>query len=143
MKKGLASFAVGLLFALGLGISGMTDVTKVFGFLDILGQWKPALMFVMAGAIGVHAIGYYFVRKRHSPVLDTEFHVPKNKKISASLVSGAFIFGIGWALAGFCPGPALVSLASLDERPWIFVLSMIIGMRIFHYVSKTKIYSPP
>jgi uncharacterized membrane protein YedE/YeeE len=143
MKKTLAAMLVGFLFALGLGISGMTQVTKVFGFLDIFGHWDPSLMFVMAGAIGVHAFGYYFVRRMNSPVLDTEFHVPKKREISASLVCGAFIFGVGWGLAGFCPGPAIVSLASLDPRPAIFVASMLAGMLIFTLVSRTRIYSPP
>ncbi len=143
MKRGLASFVVGTLFALGLGLSGMTQVTKVTGFLDIFGAWDPSLMFVMVGAIGVHGLGYYFVRKRHSPVLDKEFHVPKRKDINLPLISGAFIFGIGWAMSGFCPGPAVVSLVTFDARPWIFFLSMLIGMRVFRYVSRTKIYSPP
>ena len=143
MKKALAAFIVGVIFALGLGLSGMTQVNKVFGFLDIFGSWEPALMFVMAGAIAVHAVGYYFVRRMNSPILDTEFHVPKPKQITASLVSGAFIFGVGWGLAGFCPGPAIVSLVTLDVRPWLFVLSMIAGMRIFAYVARTRIYTPP
>ncbi|RZA20773.1 MAG: YeeE/YedE family protein [Proteobacteria bacterium] len=143
MKKALAALVVGFIFALGLGISGMTQVTKVFGFLDVFGQWDPSLIFVMAGAILVHAVGYHFVRRMNSPVLDTEFHVPKKRGISASLVSGAFIFGVGWGLAGFCPGPALVSLVTLDERPWMFVVCMLIGMRLFTLLSRTRIYSPP
>lgn len=143
MKRALAAFVVGLIFALGLGISGMTQVTKVFGFLDVFGNWQPALIFVMGGAIAVHALGYYFVRRMNSPVLDSEFHVPKKKTISASLVGGAFIFGVGWGLAGFCPGPALVSLASLELRPLIFVASMLVGMKVFAFVAKTRIYSPP
>lgn len=143
MKKSLAAFVVGVIFALGLGISGMTQVTKVFGFLDVFGEWQVALIFVMAAAIGVHALGYHLVRRQNSPVFDTEFHVPKAKRITPSLLSGAFIFGVGWGLAGFCPGPAIVSLVTFDLRPWLFVLSMIVGMRIFAYVARTRIYSPP
>ncbi len=143
MKRGFAAFIVGLIFAAGLGLSGMTKVSKVVQFLDVFGNWDPSLMFVMVGAILVHGTGYYFVRKRHSPVLDTEFHVPKRRDINLPLISGAFIFGIGWALSGFCPGPAVLSLTTLESRPWIFVIAMLLGMRIFRYVSRTKIYSPP
>lgn len=143
MKKVLAAFAVGVIFALGLGISGMTQVTKVFGFLDVLGEWNPALMFVMVGAILVHALAYHLIRRRNRPVLDNEFHLPQKKGFSGSLIVGAIIFGAGWGLAGFCPGPAVVSLASFETRPWIFVLFMLVGMKIFSFVSKTRIYSPP
>lgn len=143
MKRFLASFIVGLIFALGLGISGMTQVSKVFGFLDVFGNWEPALIFVMAGAILVHAVGYYFVTKRDKPVLDEKFNIPKKRKITGSLVGGAFIFGVGWGLAGFCPGPAMVSLATFELRPLIFVVAMLVGMKVFAFVAKTRIYSPP
>lgn len=121
-------FAVGVLFALGLGISGMTQPQKVVGFLDILGSWDPSLMFVMIGAIGVHMISYRLIRKRSSPVLTADWHVPAEKRIDSKLLLGAALFGAGWGIAGYCPGPAITSLASFEAQPLIFVGSMIFGM---------------
>lgn len=121
-------FAVGVLFALGLGISGMTQPQKVVGFLDILGSWDPSLMFVMIGAIGVHMISYRLIRKRSSPVLTADWHVPVEKRIDSKLLLGAALFGIGWGIAGYCPGPAITSLANFEAQPLIFVGSMIFGM---------------
>lgn len=131
MKNNIAALLVGIIFALGLGISGMTRPEKVIGFLDIFGQWDASLAFVMAGAIAVHALAYRFIRRRSSPLFSKEFYVPTSKELTASLIIGAFIFGVGWALAGFCPGPAITSLASFKTRPVIFVVSMIFGMLLF------------
>lgn len=131
MKSNLSSFVVGLLFALGLGISGMTSPSKVVGFLDIFGSWDPSLMFVMIGAIGVHATSYFFIKKRSSPLLAGSWHLPSSKEITPSLIIGAILFGVGWGLAGFCPGPAVTSLATLNNRVIIFVVAMIIGMLLF------------
>jgi uncharacterized protein len=131
MKNNFAAFIVGIIFALGLGISGMTRPEKVIGFLNIFGQWDMSLAFVMAGAIGVHAVTYRLIRRRNSPLFSKEFHVPTSKELTSSLVIGAFIFGIGWALAGYCPGPAITSLGSFQFRPFLFVGSMILGMILF------------
>ncbi len=128
LNRSLAAFGVGLLFALGLGISGMTQVGKVIGFLDIFGSWQAALVFVMGGAILVHAIAYQLIRKQPRPAFDPAFHIPEKKRIDLPLLGGALVFGLGWGMGGFCPGPALVSLASGQPRPWIFTLSMIAGM---------------
>lgn len=134
MKNAFASLVVGFIFALGLGLSGMTRPEKVVSFLDIFGNWDPSLLFVMVGAIAVHFVTYRLIRRRPSPVLTPDWHVPTKKNITPALVVGSFLFGVGWGLAGFCPGPALASLASLREGPVLFVVSMIFGMGAFKFV---------
>lgn len=136
MKNAIASLIVGFIFAIGLGVSGMTQPQKVIGFLDLFGQWDPSLIFVMAGAVIVHFVTYRLIRKRTSPLFSTQWHVPTKKEITPALVIGAFIFGVGWALGGFCPGPAVTSLASFESRPVIFVISMIVGMIAFKLLDK-------
>jgi uncharacterized membrane protein YedE/YeeE len=136
MKNGLAALVVGFIFSLGLGISGMTQPQKVVGFLDLFGNWDPSLMFVMVGAIGVHLVSYRIIRRRNSPLLSMKWYVPEKKEITPALVLGAVIFGIGWGLAGFCPGPAVTALASLSVKPLVFVVSMIGGMLIFRAVDQ-------
>ena len=136
MKNALSSFTVGLLFALGLGISGMTQPQKVIGFLDVFGAWDPSLLFVMGGAVGVHFLTFRWILKRPAPLLSAKWHVPNKKDITFSLVFGAILFGMGWGLAGFCPGPALTSVASLQVKPIYFVLSMIAGMYLYRVFDK-------
>lgn len=136
MKNAAASFVVGFIFAIGLGLSGMTQPQKVIGFLDIFGDWDPSLAFVMVGAILVHAVTYKFIRRRQSPLLAMHWHVPTKREITPALIVGSFIFGVGWALAGFCPGPAVTSLASFDRTPLIFVISMLSGMALFRLVDR-------
>lgn len=131
MKNNVAALIVGVFFALGLGISGMTRPEKVIGFLNIFGNWDASLAFVMAGAIAVHAVAYRLIRRRNSPLFSKEFYVPTSKELTPSLIIGAFIFGVGWALAGYCPGPAITSLASFQFRPLMFVVSMLLGMFLF------------
>lgn len=134
--NGLVAFIVGLIFSLGLGLSGMTNPKNVLGFLDIFGDWNPSLIFVMIGAISVHFILFRFIMKREAPLLSHKWHVPTKHEITPSLILGSSLFGIGWGLAGYCPGPALVSLANLNEKPFIFVISMSIGMLIFQELDK-------
>ena len=137
--KGLIALVVGFIFALGLGISGMTQPHIVRGFLDVFGQWDWRLMGVMIGAIGIHAVTYRLIIKRKSPLLDADFSLPKATTIDKRLVVGAIIFGLGWGWAGICPGPGIVSLAS-GQKPFIlFVVSMLIGMKIFQ-VMDTKLF---
>jgi len=136
MKNGLSALIVGLVFALGLGISGMTQPQKVIGFLDLFGQWDPSLMFVMVGAIAVHMVSYRFIRQRQSPLLSMRWHLPDQRSLSPALIIGAVLFGVGWGLAGFCPGPAVTSLASLSLKPFVFVVSMLLGMLIFRAIDK-------
>lgn len=135
MKNSVVAFGVGVLFALGLGLSGMTQPGKVVGFLDLFGNWDPSLMFVMIGAIAVHLVSYFLIRRRSSPFLDSKWHLPTKREIDRPLLIGALLFGIGWGLAGFCPGPALTSLASLQTIPVIFVISMIAGMLLHRQVA--------
>lgn len=136
MKNALAALVVGFIFALGLGLSGMTQPQKVIGFLDLFGQWDPSLIFVMIGAILVHFVTYKLIRKKNSPLLSSQWHVPTKKEITPALILGSFIFGVGWALGGFCPGPAVTSLASFDKTPIIFVASMLVGMLVFKVVDQ-------
>lgn len=131
MKSVLAAGIVGFIFALGLGLSGMTDPAKVLGFLDLFGRWDPSLAFVMAGSIFIHFFTYRWIRRRKSPLFSREWHVPTKTRITPSLAVGAILFGAGWGLAGYCPGPAITSLASLQPRPVIFVVGMGLGMVFF------------
>ncbi len=125
--KILSFFLLGALFAVGLGISGMTQPQKVLGFLDVFGAWDPALMFVMGGAVAVNFIGFRLTVGRPHPLLATRFDIPTRRDIDWQLVTGASLFGAGWGLAGFCPGPALVALASGSTDVLLFVGAMFIG----------------
>jgi hypothetical protein len=131
MKRVFAAFGVGVLFALGLGISGMTLPAKVIGFLDVTGQWDPALAFVMGGAVVVYAIGYRLVTRREAPQFAASFSLPKRRDIDLRLLGGAALFGAGWGLGGYCPGPALVSTVTLTSDVMVFVGAMFVGMRAF------------
>lgn len=134
MKKNIISLIVGILFALGLGLSGMTQPQKVIGFLDIFGQWDPSLIFVMGGAVGFHLITYKLIRSRKTPLLDNKWHVPTNKDISPRLVTGAILFGAGWGLAGYCPGPAMTALATGHSQTILFASAMLAGMFLFKII---------
>lgn len=131
MNSSIAAFASGLVFALGLGLSGMTQPAKVTAFLDIAGKWNPSLAFVMVGAILVHAVLYRLIRHRQTPLFASTFTIPTRTDIDARLVGGAALFGIGWGLGGFCPGPAITSLASGNIPVLIFVIAMLAGMYLF------------
>jgi uncharacterized membrane protein YedE/YeeE len=126
----IASFMCGLLFGFGLLISGMTQPAKVTGFLDIFGRWDPTLAFVMGAALAVSGVGYSLVQRRRRPVFAPQLLWPGKTEIGWSLVIGSTLFGAGWGLAGLCPGPALVNLASLSPRVAAFVLAMIAGMTL-------------
>lgn len=132
----LIAILSGVLFSFGLGISGMTKPSKVFGFLDLFGNWDPTLIFVMIGAIAVHLVSYQLIKKMPSPLLATKFQIPSKKEITPALITGAVLFGAGWGLAGYCPGPALVSLATLEFRTLLFVISMIVGMFLFQVLDR-------
>jgi len=129
-------FVVGVLFALGLGMGGMTDPHRVQGFLDIFGDWDPSLAFVMMGAVCLHVVTYRFIRKRATPMISAHWHIPERKDLNAKLIGGSLMFGAGWGLAGYCPGPALTSLTSLDMNIFIFVGCMILGMITFSFVDR-------
>lgn len=129
-QRALAAAVSAVLFGVGLVLSGMTQPAKVIGFLDVTGAWDPSLMFVMVGAIGVHAIAWRFIKRAPQPVLGGTFQVPTNTAIDARLVVGAGLFGIGWGLSGICPGPGLVSLASNSSAVLTFVGAMFVGLAI-------------
>lgn len=126
MKSAVAGLA-GLLFGLGLILGGMTQPAVVLGFLDIFGSWNPRLLFVMGGAVLTTTIGYRLVLRRSKPLLETKFHLPDTQRIDLRLVTGAALFGIGWGMAGYCPGPALVSLAGGALSVWLLVAAMVTG----------------
>ncbi|HEV8109167.1 MAG TPA: YeeE/YedE family protein [Burkholderiales bacterium] len=126
-----AAFAAGLLFGIGLLVSGMTDPGKVIGFLDLAGNWDPSLAFVMGGAVLAGFFGFMFAQRRTTSFLGGAMHLPHNRDIDNRLVGGSLVFGIGWGLAGFCPGPALVSFAAGEEKAAIFVAAMLIGMLLY------------
>ena len=138
MRSMLTSFVSGVVFAVGLGIGGMTQPAKVIGFLDFAGNWDPSLAFVMIGAIAVHAFLYRVIRKRPSPLFSPAFSLPTRTDIDLCLVGGAAIFGLGWGLAGFCPGPALTSLASGNFSPVIFSAGMIAGMFLYQFIEALR-----
>ena len=122
------AFGIGALFALGLGLAGMTQPARVVGFMDITGDWDPSLAFVMLGAIGVHRLAYQQgVPRMDAPCFHTRFNIPTRREIDARLVLGAALFGAGWGIGGFCPGPAVVSSAAGMGAAWIFFAAMVVG----------------
>ena len=128
--KSLFALLGGLLFGVGLAMSGMTDTAKVLGFLDLFGNWLPDLAFVMGGAVCVTLVAFRFVLARPGPVLVDEFSLPTNTTIDGRLLGGAALFGIGWGIYGYCPGPALSSLVYLEPASFVFVAAMFVGMAI-------------
>jgi uncharacterized membrane protein YedE/YeeE len=132
--KNFIAFIVGLIFALGLGISGMTQTQVVRGFLDVTGEWNYSLIGVMAGAIFVHSILFYFIKKKNSPLLDSKFHFPTRKDLDWRLIIGAAIFGLGWGWTGICPGPGIVAMTSGNINIITFIIFMLVGMGIFKLI---------
>lgn len=125
------SLLAGLVFGLGLILSGMANPAKVLGFLDISGSWDPSLGLVMAGAIAVGAVGFALARKRAVSLLGLDMELPKARLVDRRLVGGSLLFGIGWGVAGFCPGPALVALGMGESKAAVFVIAMLVGMAVF------------
>lgn len=124
----------GALFGTGIAMSGMANPAKVINFFDVAGSWDPSLAFVMGGAVIVTFIGYRLVLQRPKPVFEPTFDIPQNRKLDAKLLTGAGIFGVGWGLAGFCPGGALPALGTLDSRVILFVVALIAGMFATRFV---------
>jgi uncharacterized membrane protein YedE/YeeE len=131
-----SAFVAGLVFGIGLLLSGMTDPGKVIGFLDIAGTWDPSLGFVMGGAILVGAFAFRVAGKRARTLMGGAFHLPHRRDIDPRLVGGSVLFGIGWGLAGFCPGPALVSFGAGYEKAAVFVAAMLGGMLLFRALDR-------
>jgi uncharacterized membrane protein YedE/YeeE len=126
----LTSFVIGMVFGFGLTISEMINPARVIGFLDVTGRWDPTLALVMAGALAVTLPAFSIILRRARPVLSRQFYLPTKSKIDRAVIFGAAIFGVGWGLAGFCPGPALAGLASGDPGVFLFVAAMIAGQWI-------------
>ncbi|QXH97940.1 YeeE/YedE family protein [Pseudomonas monsensis] len=130
------AWLAGLIFGIGLLISGMTNPAKVIGFLDLAGHWDPSLAFVMAGAIAVAAVGFKFARTRTRSLLGLPMNLPTARHIDRRLIVGSLLFGIGWGLAGVCPGPALVLLGSGIGKGAVFVIAMLVGMGLFEWLER-------
>ena len=132
--RALSFFLLGVLFAVGLCISGMTQPGKVLAFLDVFGVWDPALMCVMGGAVAVNFVGYRLAMGQPHPLLAARFDVPTRRDVDVQLVGGAALFGLGWGLAGFCPGPAIVALASGSSDVLVFVAAMLAAFLLKDYL---------
>ena len=132
----LSSLLAGLVFGLGLIVSGMANPAKVIGFLDLAGRWDPSLALVMAGAIAVGAIAFALARTRTASLLDAPMKLPSEQRIDRRLLAGALVFGVGWGIAGFCPGPALVAIGMGSAKAVVFVVATLAGMGIFQIAEK-------
>jgi uncharacterized protein len=133
----VAALAAGAVFGAGLLLSGMTDPSRVVGFLDVTRGWDPSLAFVMGGAVAVYAVAFRVVRSRRTdPWFDIAFHLPTRRDLDVGLIAGAAIFGVGWGLGGLCPGPALVAAGSGSATGLLFVAAMIVGMLAQHSASR-------
>ena len=142
MTTVFASLLAGLVFGLGLIVSGMANPAKVLGFLDLAGAWDPSLAFVMAGAIAVATLAFALAKKRTVTFLGSAMKLPTSRDIDRRLVIGSLLFGIGWGVAGFCPGPGLVALGMGEIKALVFVGAMLAGMGIFELIEKRKQGSP-
>jgi len=132
----LSEFIVGLLCGWGLLISGMTDPGKVIGFLDLAGSWDPSLALVMGGAIAVGFFAFGMAKKRTRNFFGGALHLPTSRDIDKRLLLGALLFGAGWGLAGFCPGPGIVSMAAGQPKAVLFVVAMLAGMLVFEWLDR-------
>ena len=132
MLSSITALACGLIFGLGLLLSGMGNPAKVQNFLDFFGQWDPSLALVMGGAIAIGLIAFTWAKTRSKALLGEPMQLPGNTAIDKKLLTGSALFGVGWGLAGFCPGPALMNLATLQAEVWIFVAAMLAGMVLQH-----------
>ena len=136
MRAALFAFIAGLTFGIGLIVSGMANPAKVLGFLDITGRWDPSLALVMAGAIAIGSIGFALARRRPATLLGAPMQLTTARDIDRRLVMGSLLFGVGWGLAGFCPGPALVALGAGHVKALVFVAAMIAGMALFELLQR-------
>lgn len=139
----LSAFAAGLVFGIGLIVSGMADPSKVIGFLDLSGPWDPSLMFVMVGAIPVGLLAHRYARGHTAALLGDAMRLPDARDIDRRLVLGSLVFGVGWGLAGICPGPALVLFGGGQDKGVVFVLAMLAGMALFELVERWRARAAP
>jgi len=129
----------GLIFGFGLMVSGMANPAKVLGFLDLAGRWDPSLAFVMVGAIAVSSIAFLVAKRRKQSLLGLPMQLPSSATVTLRLVLGSAVFGVGWGLAGFCPGPAMVALGAGFPKAWGFVAAMLVGMAVFELLERAKL----
>jgi hypothetical protein len=134
----LLALLAGAVFGIGLIVSGMADPAKVLGFLDLAGPWDPSLAFVMGGAIAVGAVAFAIARKRTVSLLGLPMRLPAATQVDRRLVGGGLLFGVGWGIAGFCPGPALVALGMGQPKALVFVAAMLAGMGLFELLERRK-----
>ncbi len=138
MQHRMTEFFVGLLFGVGLIVAGMTDPSKVLGFLDLAGRWDPSLAFVMGGAILVGLGAFAIAKRRTTTFLGGALLLPTSTAIDKRLIAGGLMFGAGWGLAGFCPGPAIVSLGAGEPKAAVFVAAMLVGMAVFEIAERLQ-----
>lgn len=134
--KTAAGYLAGLLFGLGLAISGMTDPARVLGFLDIAGAWDPTLIFVLGAAVGTTFVGYRLVFARGTPLFSAKFQLPTKQELDAKLLGGAALFGVGWGLSGYCPGPAIASMGGLTLPLLALLAAMVLGWFIAQRIAR-------
>ncbi|HIL91697.1 MAG: YeeE/YedE family protein [Cycloclasticus sp.] len=136
MKTVISALMAGIIFGVGLALSGMVDPNKVINFLDVTGNWDPSLMFVLGGGVITTTLAYRFIFAQGKPLFDDDFHLPTLLKIDSKLLFGSILFGIGWGLIGYCPGPAVASIGFNPEEPLIVVVSMLAGMLVYRKIAK-------
>ena len=142
MSKFLSAAIAGLVFGVGLALSAMTHAGKVLGFLDVVGAWDPSLLFVLGGAVAVTAIAFRFVLRRHAPVLEPSFQLPTTHGIDRRLIGGAAIFGVGWGISGYCPGPGIALLAAPSWETWVFVPALFAGALLYRVLAAQRGSAP-
>jgi len=142
VRQGLAALAAGIVFGVGLAVAGMIDPRKVLAFLDVAGAWDASLLFVLGGAVVVAFAGFRWVQRRPAPLLDTRFHLPAASAIDAPLLVGAALFGVGWGLAGYCPGPAIASLGFGNAEALWFVPAMLAGAGVQRWWAARRAVPP-
>ena len=138
LQQNLAALVGGTVFGAGLVVAGMTNPDKVLAFLTVNQHWDPALIFVMGSAVVVATLGYWLVGKRTTPLFDTAFHAPGNRLVDRPLIAGAGLFGIGWGISGFCPGPAIVGLLTFDVRAMVFIAAYVAGVFLFEWWDRQR-----
>jgi uncharacterized membrane protein YedE/YeeE len=141
--RSAAALFSGIVFGLGLAVSQMVNPAKVVAFLDVAGRWDPSLAFVMMGALAVTAGGFRLALNKPKPVLTEAFHLSTSRAVDQRLVAGAALFGIGWGLVGFCPGPAIASLAFPTAQSFVFVVAMVLGAALFHFSARMRSRADP
>lgn len=133
ISRNVAGLSAGILFGFGLAVSEMINPNKVLGFLDLFGDWDPSLAFVMGSAVGVTLIGFRFVLRRDRPLFAEGFSLPTKTELDGPLIAGAALFGVGWGLAGYCPGPAISALVLGFWEPFVFVLALLLGSSVYRW----------